>query len=243
MMRALGEEFRAAREARGLSLSDVADHIHIRSVYLQALENEDWSVIGAAVYARGFIRTYARFLGLDPESAVARFNDARAPETPASQPSSAASLSGPAERRSPSPALWIAAVLAFILVAAVGYNYYSLKLASRASGPRAAIPAATPAPAVSAPAVAESTPAPTPRLVRTMTLRLSAPSWVRIVVDGDNVMEGTFPQGTVRTFHGKKATIRIGNAGGVDLDVNGKDLGKLGSSGDVVERSLSLAGE
>src|SRR6202011_2969361 len=73
-MPALGEEFRSAREARGLTLSDVAEQIHIRSVYLNAIENEDWSSIGAPVYVRGFIRTYARFLGLDAESAVAAFN-------------------------------------------------------------------------------------------------------------------------------------------------------------------------
>src|SRR5476649_2385656 len=70
---ALGEEFRSAREARSLSLSDVAERLHIRSVYLAAIEDEDWHVIGAPVYVRGFMRTYARFLGLDPEAAVARF--------------------------------------------------------------------------------------------------------------------------------------------------------------------------
>jgi len=47
---ALGEEFRSAREARSLSLSDVAERLHIRSVYLAAIEDEDWHVIGAPVY-------------------------------------------------------------------------------------------------------------------------------------------------------------------------------------------------
>ena len=71
---ALGERFRAAREARGLSLSDVAEQIRIRSVYLAAIEDENWNAIGAPVYVRGFLRTYARFLGIDPEEAVAAFN-------------------------------------------------------------------------------------------------------------------------------------------------------------------------
>jgi cytoskeleton protein RodZ len=65
-MPALGERFRAAREARGLSLSEVSEQIRIRSVYLAAIEEERWSAIGAPVYIRGFLRTYARFLGLDP---------------------------------------------------------------------------------------------------------------------------------------------------------------------------------
>ena len=53
-------------------------------------------------------------------------------------------------------------------------------------------------------------------------------------------MEGTFPAGTVRQFHGKIARLRIGNAGGVEIIVDGKTLGKLGSAGDVVERSFTL---
>ena len=71
VMAALGEEFRSAREARGLTLSDVAEQIHIRSVYLNAIENEEWAAIGAPVYVRGFIRTYARFLGLEAEDELA----------------------------------------------------------------------------------------------------------------------------------------------------------------------------
>ena len=54
-----------------MSLSDVAEQIRIRSVYLAAIEEENWSTIGAPVYVRGFLRTYARFLGFDPEEAVA----------------------------------------------------------------------------------------------------------------------------------------------------------------------------
>ncbi len=72
-MPALGEEFRAAREARNLSLSDVAEQIHIRTIYLQSIEDEDWSAIAAPVYVRGFIRTYARFLGLDAERIVEHY--------------------------------------------------------------------------------------------------------------------------------------------------------------------------
>ena len=70
----LGERFRAAREQRGQTLSEVAEHLRIRSVYLAAIEDENWSAIGAPVYTRGFLRTYARYLNLDPEEAVAEYN-------------------------------------------------------------------------------------------------------------------------------------------------------------------------
>lgn len=244
-----------------MSLSDVSEQIHIRSVYLQALENEDWSTIGAAVYTRGFIRTYARFLGLDPENAIQRYSEGvvvPAPPAPARD-----AVAEKSERRTPSPLLWIFGTLAVVLVGVVLYKYYALQAAPVAKLPEGGIPVAsatapaTPgesATAAPTAAIAETSPqaspSPTPipspqpseKLVRTLTIKLSEASWLRIVIDGQNVMEGVFPQGTERTFHGKKASVRIGNAGGVDLAVNGKDVGKLGNSGDVVERNISLAG-
>ena len=74
-------------------------------------------------------------------------------------------------------------------------------------------------------------------------VKLSERSWLRVVVDGKSQMEGIFPAGTQRAFQGKSAVVRAGNAGGVGLIVNGKSIGKLGASGDVVERAFSLAGE
>jgi cytoskeletal protein RodZ len=254
-MRALGEEFRAAREARGLSLSDVAEQIHIRSVYLQALESEDWATIGAAVYVRGFIRTYARFLGVDAEAAVQSFNESGAPGAPAPVAQQAGREASEQRRaRRPSPMLWAAGTLAVLLVAAVLYKYVSLQIQSRTPVAVAASPAATASVAAVSTPVAEvasaepsasatTTPLPTVPPTKTLTVRLSEASWLRVVIDGHNDMEGLFPSGTLKTFHGKVADVRIGNAGGVELDVNGKDLGKLGNSGDVVERTLPLGGE
>src|SRR5665213_1888543 len=110
-MPALGERFRAAREARGLTLSDVSEQLRIRAVYLAAIEEENWSAIGAAVYARGFLRTYARFLGLDPEESVAAFNQASGAAAPASTAPVATPGDGPRPIASPrqglSPVIWI----------------------------------------------------------------------------------------------------------------------------------------
>src|ERR1700684_4119143 len=138
-MPALGEEFRSAREARGLTLSDVAEQIHIRSVYLSAIENEDWTAIGAPVYVRGFLRTYARFLGLDAESAVARFNETAPAERPA-----AVTTATPDMRDGNAPSLWAVAgaIVALLLVAFVGYEWWQY-----AHGPASdAIVEASPAP-------------------------------------------------------------------------------------------------
>jgi cytoskeleton protein RodZ len=250
-MPALGERFRAAREARGLTLSDVAEHIRIRSVYLAAIEDESWASIGAPVYIRGFLRTYARFLGLDPEEVVAEFNgEASVPPSPPPTPPGTPKTTYLADEQPPSrmlsPLIWIASLVAVVLIAIVVYNEATL----RARQTAAALPSNTPAvsPAASATALAAATtespiasPSPSPLAgPNTLEVRISAPSWLRVTVDGNVSMEGTFPAGTVRQFHGKIAMLRIGNAGGVEIIVDGKSLGKLGSSGDVVERSFTL---
>jgi hypothetical protein len=72
---------------------------------------------------------------------------------------------------------------------------------------------------------------------------LTQVSWIRVAVDGKPLLEGTFPAGTQKAFHGNKASIRTGNAGGVDVTVNGKDVGAMGKSGDVVEKTFALGAE
>jgi len=249
----LGEEFRAAREARGLTLSDVAEQIHIRSVYLAGIESEDWISIGAPVYVRGFIRTYARFLALDVERAVQIFNE-RSPSSDMPPPVPDYGVVNERERSAPSRWTWVGAVVAVALLAFVGYEYFLLQAAPRTTVAMAVPAQPSPSPGVSSAVVPVSGPTATsPKAIASASVtgdeknalfvKLSERSWLRVVVDGKSQMEGIFPAGTQREFKGKSAVVRAGNAGGVDLTVNGKSVGKLGASGDVVERTFSLAGE
>jgi len=63
----IGNVFREARNRRKIDLSEVEAATRIRVRYLRAIENEEWNVLPGGVYTRGFIRTYASFLGLDGE--------------------------------------------------------------------------------------------------------------------------------------------------------------------------------
>lgn len=243
----LGERFRAAREQRGLTLSDVAEQVRIRSVYLAALEEENWKAIGAPVYIRGFLRTYARFLGLDPEDAVAQFNAAEGSVSPGSvSPSSQQpSFEYRGQGRSLAPLIWIAGIIALALIGFVIYLSVTpphtgpQQLAATAAGQPTAPPLAgggTPAPG---PAATSGAPSPLPQ-TQTLAIHLTAPSWLRVTVDGSVSIEGTFPAGTTKRFHGKTALVRVGNAGGVEITVDGKPVGKLGGPGDVVEKQFAM---
>lgn len=63
----LGDQLRAERERRGEVLEQVSEATKIRKHYLEALESHDWKALPADVFTRGYVRTYAQHLNLDPE--------------------------------------------------------------------------------------------------------------------------------------------------------------------------------
>jgi cytoskeleton protein RodZ len=85
MSEPVGDLLREARRARGLTLEEASEATKIRARYLRALESEDWDAMPARAYARGFLRTYAAYLGLDADAVVEsyrRATEAAAPEPP-----------------------------------------------------------------------------------------------------------------------------------------------------------------
>src|SRR5262245_24956063 len=73
---ALGTELREARQGRDLTLQQAEQQTRIRAKFLEALEQGNYSALPTAVQARGFLRNYARFLGLDADLAVSRYDQA-----------------------------------------------------------------------------------------------------------------------------------------------------------------------
>jgi hypothetical protein len=69
----LGNTLSRARRARGITIEDAERDTHVSRRYLQALETEDFAIFPAPVYARGFLRTYSRYLGLNPEELMRVF--------------------------------------------------------------------------------------------------------------------------------------------------------------------------
>src|SRR3972149_5402626 len=69
----LGNTLSRARRARAITLEDAERDTHVSRRYLQALETEDFNLFPAPVYARGFLRTYSRYLGLNPDELIRIF--------------------------------------------------------------------------------------------------------------------------------------------------------------------------
>lgn len=84
----LGAWLRSERLRRGFSYAEVERDTHINRLYLEALEDEHYDVLPAPVYTRGFVKLYARLLGIDPDSAAAMLPD-DLPTPPGLEPSAA----------------------------------------------------------------------------------------------------------------------------------------------------------
>jgi cytoskeletal protein RodZ len=116
-MNAIGEQFKAAREARGLSLDQVADETNIAKRFISAMEAEDFSVFPGDPYIIGFLRNYSDYLSLDSQAIVQSFRGLRIQE----QPVPIDALLKP-KKLSPLPFIAGAGVLALSLVLFLIFN-------------------------------------------------------------------------------------------------------------------------
>ncbi len=150
-MSAFGENLRREREMRGVSLDEISFATKISLRFLEAIEREDFSKLPGGIFSRSFIRTYARYLGLDEDRVVAEFQLAAQPQTDFDLHRMAAGNSRfgrPGERTT-----LIATVVAVVLLAS---GYLLFRYTRRA--------AEAPAPPSPAPIVISkpATPSPTP---------------------------------------------------------------------------------
>jgi cytoskeletal protein RodZ len=66
----LGEKLRQARESRGISISEVAEHTRISALYLESIENNDYRALPGGIFNKGFVKSYAKYLGLNDQEAL-----------------------------------------------------------------------------------------------------------------------------------------------------------------------------
>ena len=68
-----GKTLRSAREAKGYTVSQIAEMTHLKTQAVEGLENEDFSMIAAPIYGRGFVKLYCEAVGLEPKPLVDEF--------------------------------------------------------------------------------------------------------------------------------------------------------------------------
>jgi cytoskeletal protein RodZ len=66
----LGEKLRQAREARGITLSEVADQTRISPLYIESIENDDYRALPGGIFNKGFVKSFAKYVGVDEQEAL-----------------------------------------------------------------------------------------------------------------------------------------------------------------------------
>jgi len=235
-----GERLKRERELREVPIAELVKATRISQRFLEALENEDWAKLPGGVFGRAFVRTIARYLGLDEENLLAEYDLARgdAAQSHAQQKP---------EDRIPSMPKWIpvAALLGLLAVLAglvYAGRYAWLRYASRhprqqslagtAAKPQPLSPPASTSPALnSASDPAASQAAPAPALLR-LTLSTSAATRVRILSDGALALDAEIPAGETRHFNANQQfEVTASDSSAVLLELNGQAMPPLGAPG------------
>ncbi len=229
----IGERLRNAREARGLTLAAAETLTRIRATYLKALEDEQFDRLPASVYARGFLRTYAVALGLDPdeltEAYPAAFDTPEQPPVFSSLPAEIPIHPATPPSRARRIAVMVGAV-ALLIVSILGYIGLQQMRQFVQPVPPKPSPAAVAEPARPAPPVAQpSQPAPPfappsiPEGGIELMVQASGDSWLLVVADGEPAFQGLVHEGDVKVWRAReRLTIRVGNTAAVSLRVNGQ---------------------
>lgn len=227
----VGERLRLAREAKGMSLDDVASRTRIPIRHLQNIETEDWDALPAATYAIGFSRNYANAVGLDGAQIASELRERiggprrRSPVPEYYEPADPA-------RVPPSSLVVIAALLAVVLIA--GYLIWRGTLEDEPATIEVTEAPAPPNPAPAAPPQV----APQAAAGQPVTLAATGEVWLRIT-DGEGgalLFSGTLTAGQAYRIPAtaRRPVIRTGRPQMLRASIGAADIGPL----EPVERTI-----
>ncbi|MFN0278367.1 MAG: helix-turn-helix domain-containing protein [Pyrinomonadaceae bacterium] len=69
----LGEKLRQAREAKGISIGEVAEQTRISPLYIESIDNDDYRGLPGGIFNRGFVKSYAKYVGVDEQEALSDY--------------------------------------------------------------------------------------------------------------------------------------------------------------------------
>jgi cytoskeletal protein RodZ len=252
-MGTLGAYLREARETLGIDLREAAQRTRIAFNYLKAIEEEDFNKLPGEVFVKGFLKNYARFLGLSEDDVMRRYAEIAAARTVASAAAAKTDVQKPAETPSAAPApatasrpsltlaglsiepyLWagvlVIALIAFIVVALPRRQAPSTK---ERTGPALTTTTTT----VEAVPAARTAVVPEKLYLDILALE---DVWVLIRTDASPQKKAVLKQGETVTWSAEKRfVISYGSAGAAKLVLNGKELAVPGAK-DAVVRDLMI---
>jgi len=226
----VGQALAAKRGERGLTIEQVEASTRIRADHLRALEADQLDRLPAPVYAKGYLRTYATYLGLDAEELVAGLpRNGRAPNL---------ALGMEKTERRPRFVLTTPAIAAAGLVLLAGaFTGYAWRQV--AADQRAAVAFASPSVVTGAQVTAAASPAIQVRPI-VVGVRVTDSVWINAVVDGTPQYGDsgrTLTAGSIVYFTGVDVKITSGKASATFITIDGRSVGAMGAG--VATREFS----
>jgi len=252
----IGNVLREAREARGWSLEEVSERTKIKRRYIQAMEEGSFDVLPGRVYVKGFLRSYAKLLGLSPEELIAGFEKQYMVEDLAPIPEvigGRKNLSWQSRRPRFVVYALLVVIVGLLMVFGIRLSgkeagfYKDMSLKQEQDGNSAVSKTSPGGDSREKPVVPEANPAPgqskgvdfAHQGVDLMLTVTRESCWMRVVVDGEVKYVGELAARQSRSFQaGERIEVKLGNAGAVQVRLNGRDLGYIGKRGEVVEKEF-----
>jgi transcriptional regulator with XRE-family HTH domain len=222
-----GEHLRREREMRGVSLDEISAATRISTRFLEAIEKDQWDQLPGGVFNRGFIRSIARFLGLDEDSLVAEY---------ALGTASAAHIHVATQRHHQMPRNWrpaaaaVVAVTLLVVGGVAGYHRYGADIGARIHARYLAARAGTNRGAAGS---LSALPQAADTVVASLDLKMQAakPADVKVIADGKVVFEGAVQPDEVKQFDAQyNFEITSSESSAISLKLNGQTV-PMGTSG------------
>ncbi len=249
-MEPIGQKLKQARLEKGISLEEAHKKTKINLSILNAIE-EDRLVNFNPVYIKGFLKIYCKFLGVDSPGGVSdykepaaaapsllRQEEKRDPFFKANPPRSASSRVNQEKIKAAAAAVLI---IVFIWVAlfSLGRVISLRRHKALSRKPRAAVINPAPGAGKKVEKIKIDAEAPGISSVLRLGIRTREDCWVQLKVDGKITFQNILKKGRSESWQAKeKIELSLGNAAGVDLEVNGKVISNLGKKGQALKNIL-----
>ena len=243
----LGSMITKARKDAGLSIDDLSAATNIRGTLLREMESNNFSQCGGETYARGHLRNIAIKLNVEPQIFLTAFEDEQMHIDRTMQDLLVENsvMREPKEARKVSWKVLVTISIASLFVAGLAQIIVSND--SAPDIPVAVEESATPTASPEATTATEVVPTEEPTVstgqgVEVIINAVRAKSWLFVSDSSGRVLfSGQIPQGVTKTFSSDaQLNLKIGNAGGIDVSVNGKKIDSLGADGQVVSVSYGV---
>jgi cytoskeletal protein RodZ len=243
-----GEELRRERLVRDITLEEISAATKISVRLLRALEESDLAKLPAPAFTRGFIRSFATQIGIDPEEKVCAYMTDLAAAAAGTSPSAIRVRRRFLRGRGATAGTIVGGVSAVLLLLGL------IARPERRAAPRNEKPSAARSSPVElknvavsnepTPVVRQQEPAPSAAdgtvAVVSLLLEFDQDSWTKLDASGKTLFVGLIHGGEIRRFEARGGfRLSLGNAGGVRVTVDGHALESLGRAGQVV-RDLRL---